>query len=250
MRKKKILYAAAGVILLLCTMVLLVAAKIWNINGLWARAYPLSGIDVSHYQGEMDWEKAKELGADFAFIKATEGSSHVDSRFAASWQQAQDAGVLAGAYHFFSFDSPGATQAELYMETVGDLSGKLVPVVDAEYYGDKRLHPPDKAQVTGELQTLLDILEEYYGKKPMIYTTYSFYRRYLEDGFEAYPLWVRNVYYPPFDIGRQWQFWQYSDRGESPGKGGQEKYVDWNVFYGGREDMGEFVVPGSEMQKK
>ena len=244
MRKKKIFFAAAGVILLLCAMVLLVAAKIWNINGLWAASYPLSGIDVSHYQGEIDWEKAKGQGVDFAFIKATEGSSHVDSQFAISWQQAQEAGVLAGAYHFFSFDSPGATQAELYLETVGDLSGRLIPVIDAEYYGDKKLHPPEREQITGKLQTLLDILEEYYGKKPMIYTTYSFYRRYLEGGFEEYPLWIRNVYYPPFDIGRPWQFWQYSDRGESPGIGGQEKYADWNVFCGDGEALEEFVVPG------
>lgn len=241
---KKILFAAAGGILLLCsTVLLLVAVKIWNINGLWADAYPLSGIDVSHYQGQIDWEKAKNQGVDFAFIKATEGSSHVDSQFQNSWQQVQAAGVLAGAYHFFSFDSPGATQAELYIETVGDLSGRLVPVIDAEYYADRQLHPPDRTQVTGELQRLLDILEEYYGKKPVIYTTYSFYHQYLEGGFDAYPLWIRNVYYPPFDIRRPWQFWQYSDRGESPGAGGQEKYVDLNVFCGDKEALEAFVVP-------
>ncbi len=244
MKKKKIFFAAAGAILLLCsTALLLVAAKIWNINRLWAATYPLSGIDVSHYQGQIDWEKAKDQGVDFAFIKATEGSSHVDSQFQTSWQQTQDAEVLAGAYHFFSFDSPGATQAELYMETVGDLSGRLVPVIDAEYYGDKRLHPPDRDRISGELQRLLDILEEYYGKKPLIYTTYPFYRQYLEGEFDAYPLWIRNVYYPPFDIGREWQFWQYSDRGESPGTGGQEKYVDLNVFCGDREALEEFVMP-------
>ena len=71
------------------------------------------GVDVSAYQGAVDWKKMAEQGVDFAFIKATEGSALRDRQFAANWQGAAEAGVRAGAYHFLSYDSPGETQAVL-----------------------------------------------------------------------------------------------------------------------------------------
>ncbi len=80
---------------------------------------------------------------DFAFIKATEGSSNVDEYFKANWTNAQNSGLVIGAYHFFSFDSSAETQAENYIATVGNLNGKLPPAIDFEYYGDKEKSPPD-----------------------------------------------------------------------------------------------------------
>ncbi|MCW5953083.1 MAG: lysozyme, partial [Propionibacteriaceae bacterium] len=72
--------------------------------------YPVWGVDVSRYQGEIDWPVLAAQGIEFAFIKATEGSSYVDPRFAANLEGASAAGLRAGAYHFFSFESAGATQ--------------------------------------------------------------------------------------------------------------------------------------------
>ncbi len=86
--------------------------------------YPVWGVDVSHYQGEIDWEALRAQGVRFAFIKATEGSSHVDERFAQNADGASAAGVPAGAYHFFSFESPGQTQAENLLSA---LRGRELP---------------------------------------------------------------------------------------------------------------------------
>lgn len=82
------------------------------------------GVDVSTYQGDVDWPALRAQGVDFAFIKATEGSSLQDRQFSANWENAQAAGVRVGAYHFFSYDSPGETQADqFHLHGTGDGRG-------------------------------------------------------------------------------------------------------------------------------
>lgn len=238
-----IICVISAVLLPVCVTVVLLALKKININQYLVAGYPLRGVDVSHYQGEIDWQQIREQGVDFAFIKATEGSSYVDERYEENRENAREAGLYIGAYHFFSFDSPAASQAEHFIATAGDLSGALPPVVDIEYYGDKRKDPPEKAQVVSGLQELLDALETEYGVKPIIYTTYTVYNKYIRNGFQEYPLWIRNVYYPPADIGREWIFWQYSDTGKLRGTAGEEKFVDLNVFQKGREELEKLLIP-------
>ena len=241
--KQKTVQLIFTVLLLLCVLAILTATKRININQYLVGGYSVKGVDVSHYQGEIDWEHFREQGIDFAFIKATEGSSLVDERFEENREGAKAAGLYAGAYHFFSFDSTPASQAEHFIATVGDLSGSLPPVVDIEFYGDKRKNPPEKAYVVSGLRELLEALEEEYGVKPIIYTTYTVYNRYIRNAFQEYPLWIRNVYYPPGDIGRQWTFWQYCDTGALGGTAGEEKFVDLNVFRESREDLLKMLVP-------
>lgn len=241
--KRVIICVISAVLLPVCVTAVLLALKKININQYLVAGYPLRGVDVSHYQGEIDWQQIREQGVDFAFIKVTEGSSYVDERYEENRENAREAGLYIGAYHFFSFDSPAASQAEHFIATAGDLSGALPPVVDIEYYGDKRENPPEKAQVVSGLQELLDALETEYGVKPVIYTTYTVYNEYIRNGFQEYPLWIRNVYYPPADIGREWTFWQYSDTGELKGTAGEEKFLDLNVFRKGREELEKLLIP-------
>lgn len=221
----------------------LILSKTWNINQYLVLRYPLRGVDVSHYQGEIDWKQIENQGMDFAFIKATEGSSHLDENFAANWQAVNETEMYVGAYHFFSFDSEGRTQAEWYIQAVGELEGKLAPVVDVEYYADKEANPPKKAQVVSQLQDCLQVLEDYYQVKPVIYTTYKVYQQYIEHEFEEYPLWIRNVYYPPdLDMRGKWQFWQYMDTAVLEGYEGTERYIDLNVFVGTQEKLKSYIV--------
>lgn len=238
--KKKL----TAVILIATGILGVIAYFIWHkdirLTPALAERYELHGIDVSHYQGDIDWKKLEEQKTDFAFIKATEGSSYVDECFYRNWKDAQQTDICVGAYHFFSFDSPGEMQAALYIETVGDLSGKIAPVIDIEYYGDKDRNPPDKEDVTRELGKMLLDLEKQYQIKPIIYTTYKAYYDYIKDGFEEYPLWIRNVYYRPVMI--DWSFWQYTDSAVLEGYQGTEKYIDQNVFRGTREELKKMSV--------
>jgi lysozyme len=202
----------------------------------------VKGVDVSHFQGDIDWGVLSGQDIDFAFIKATEGSGGIDECFFKNWEDVQKTDLAAGAYHFFSFDSNAAAQAANYMATVNVLDGGLPPAIDFEFYGDKEAYPPDAAQTRRSLQELLDILENHYGKKPIIYATMKTYNIYLKGEFDAYPLWIRNVYYTPqWDLKGKWTFWQYSDRGVLPGYSGDEKYIDLNVFYGNKSELEDLM---------
>ena len=208
-----------------------------------ASGYEVQGVDVSHYQGDIDWEILAGEDIDFAFIKATEGSGHVDTGFYENWEGADATDLKIGAYHFFSFDSPAETQAKLYIETVGDLSGNLIPVVDIEFYGDKFSNPPEEEELVAELKSMLALLEEEYGVKPMVYTTYTFYYKYLDGEIDGYPLWIRNVYFSPnLDMRGEWTFWQYTDQAVLEGYSGAEEHIDMNVFYGSLDELDEYVI--------
>ena len=190
------------------------------------------GVDISSYQADVDMEKLKEQQIEFVYIKATEGSSHQDDLFAVNRKNAQEAGLPAGAYHFFSYDSPGKTQAENFISVVGDdITGSLLPVVDVEYYGDKEVNPPEKEDVVRELTVFLDALEAQYGVKPMIYTRSDIYDKYLEDSFAEYKMWISSLYTPlKWNYKGDWYIWQYLNRGILEGYSGGEKYIDLNVL--------------------
>lgn len=203
----------------------------------------VKGVDVSSYQGTIDWRILADQGIDFAFIKATEGSSFVDERFAANWQEAGETELKIGAYHFFSYDSSGKTQADNFIRAVGPLAdGGLPPVIDIEFYGDKEKNPPEKEHTRQILDELLLALKEHYQMTPVIYATQKSYHLYIEDGYSENPVWIRNVYFKPkLGDGREWTFWQYSDREVLKGYDGTEKYIDMNVFRGDREEFLRFV---------
>ncbi|MBO5055243.1 MAG: leucine-rich repeat protein [Lachnospiraceae bacterium] len=244
MKKKNWLFLFMAIMILLLALIMfLIFHKNIRITPLIAEKYELQGIDVSHYQGDIDWEIIEEQNINFAYIKATEGSSHIDECFEKNWKAAQKTGIWIGAYHFFSFDSPGRSQAASYIDTVGSLSGKLAPVIDVEYYGDKAENPPEREEVIRELKEMLIVLEEHYRIKPVIYTTYKAYYDFIKDEFKEYPLWIRNVYFTPFiNLGNNWTFWQYTDTAVLEGYKGEEKYIDRNVFNGTREELKSLIV--------
>ena len=246
MKRKRYLILLLTVLMITIISTLFIKKKI-KIAPVFAGRFEVTGVDVSHYQGKIDWEKLAGQNLDFAFIKATEGSSFIDECFYDNWKAAEKTELCIGAYHFFSFDSDGEKQAQLYIDTVGNLNGKIAPVVDVEFYGDKQSNPPEKDEVAGQLGKLLDTLEEYYKIKPVIYTTYAAYNSYIKGEFEDYPLWIRNVYYQPLWGTRgKWTFWQYTDTAVLEGYEGTEKYIDRNVFRGTKEELQELIVQCGE----
>lgn len=190
--------------------------------------YPIRGIDVSHHQGAIDWPKVAGANMRFAFIKATEGADHLDTRFTYNWQASADAGLQRGAYHFFTFCSAGRAQAEHFVRVVPPGQTMLPPAVDVEYSGNCTSRPPNEV-ILRELGVLLEALTVAYGRKPILYTTNEARVRLLGRAFHDYPLWIRNVYAPPWSLGvTRWTFWQHDDDGELPGV---RTPVDLNVFH-------------------
>lgn len=240
--KSKKLTIAVGVACLLglaaLAAVLLILNGIYLPNAAKAEKYEVMGVDVSHYQGNIDWDILSGEGIDFAFIKATEGSSYVDPRYEYNARASAKTGLKIGAYHFFSFDSAGDTQSENFIKAVGNGDNMLPPTVDLEPYGEYKSKLPQKDKVKPELDALLGALEEHYGKKPIIYTTQRAYKKYLANGYEEYDIWIRSVLVSPtLPDSREWRFWQYSDRGRLQGYSGKEGFIDLNVFNGTREEF-------------
>lgn len=200
-------------------------------------AYAVHGIDVSRWQGPIDWPTVRNAGIAFAYIKATEGGDQVDPAFPDNWQGAARAGLPRGAYHFYYFCRPAEEQARWFIQHVPRDSAALPPVLDLEWNHRSptcRLRP-DAATVRAEATRFLDILTAHYGQRPVIYTTVDFYR---ETGIGTLPgteFWLRSVAGHPSTIypGQRWSFWQYTGTGLVPGVRGP---VDINVFAGSVND--------------
>lgn len=196
----------------------------------------LQGIDVSHYQGLVNWETVKETGISFALAKATGGTGYVDSQFQNNWHGMREAGLIRGAYHFFYANEDPIAQAEHFIQTVKSLQiSDLPPMLDIEVTEGV----PTETIVTLALEWM-KYVEQKLGKKPMIYSDVSFYKTYLAAGFQDYGLWVAeysDAIQEP-DAGRSWEIWQYSESGHINGVNGN---VDLDVFNGDENQLREFL---------
>ena len=243
--KKKLLFCGGGILGSVGILLGILFFLLWNgtilLNNPSMTEYPVRGVDVSSYQGEIDWKTLSSQNLSFAFIKATEGSSFVDPCFDYNYEQAQKTDLLIGAYHFFSYDSSGEDQAENFISTVSKIDNMLPPVIDLEFYGDKEKNPPKQKAVREQLDRMLKKLEDHYGQKPVIYATEKSYSLYLAGVYEEYDIWIRNVITgPSLSDNRQWTFWQYTNREQLTGYRGKEKYIDMNVFSGTPEEFSAY----------
>ncbi|MBL3658042.1 glycoside hydrolase family 25 protein [Fulvivirga sediminis] len=200
--------------------------------------YPIQGIDISHHQGNIDWEKLTKENMAFVFIKATEGGDYTDPKFVENWKNAQQQDIEVGAYHFYRLCRSGAEQASHFIATVPYNSNNLPPVVDLEFGGNCETDQSPE-QLIREIDIFLASVEDHYHKKPIIYATQKFYDEYLQDQFSENPIWLRGIFGKPSLIdGRPWTFWQFANRGHLSGV---ETYVDINVFHGSENDFNELV---------
>ncbi len=190
------------------------------------------GVDVSRWQGEIDWAALNGQGANFVYIKATDGGDHLDPMFRQNWRAAHRAGLKRGAYHFFYWCRSAAEQAEWFIRNVPKVAGALPPVIDVEWNHQSSCKKrPSRETVLEKMKVFMTRLEAHYGQRPIIYTAPDFYRDNLRGAFTEYPFWLRSVAAHPSKIypGRKWVFWQYSGSGLSHGVDGR---IDLNVFHG------------------
>ncbi|EMK00025.1 GH25 family lysozyme [Leptospira sp. WS58.C1] len=191
--------------------------------------YPIRGIDVSNHQGKIDWKKIPENKIRFVYIKATEGGDWKDKSFSRNWEEASSIGLRVGAYHFFTLCRSGKEQAENFISYVPKDPKSLPPVADLEFVGNCKERPPMQ-DVKKEISDFLNILENHYKKKPILYLTYEFIDLYLKDDFLEYPVWIRDIFgHPPSSFKRNWIIWQYHSRAKIKGVEGP---VDLNVLKG------------------
>jgi lysozyme len=200
--------------------------------------FPVRGIDVSRHQGEIQWGAIPHDLAQFVYIKATEGGDFQDKRFAENWAASGKAGFRRGAYHFYTLKTSGAKQAENFIATVPKEIGALPPVVDLEFTGNSTTRPT-KEEFRKELEIFVTALKNTYGSDPIFYVSSEFREAYFED-FPIEKVWVPSFFVSPPLMGQpDWSFWQFSDRGRTPGIKG---FVDLNVFRGTKTDFEKILA--------
>lgn len=203
--------------------------------------YEIHGIDISHYQGEIDWEQLKNAMIEgcpvrFVIIKSTEGASRLDDHFRENFNQVRDYGFIRGVYHFWNNKSSAREQAYYFLDKVHLTEGDLPPVLDIEH------KPADKSvdDFQRDVLTWLHIVEDKYHAKPIIYTYYKFKEKYLSAPvFDDYPYWIAHYYVDKVQYQGKWKFWQHTDAGKLPGIKG---YVDFNIYNGSFYDLRKLCI--------
>ncbi|GBF34158.1 lyzozyme M1 [Desulfocucumis palustris] len=196
------------------------------------------GIDVSIWQGDIDWKKVKAAGTSFAFLKATEGKSIEDKQFAKNIINARAVGILVGAYHFCRAKDVAEAQKEAdhFINTIISVGGfyllNLPSVLDIE-----TKEGITKANITAVCHEWLEKVKKASGKTPLIYANNDMAVNYLDKSLAVYPLWFARygVSQPPNAGGwSQWTFLQYTDSGAVSGISGN---VDTNEYHGTLEKL-------------
>jgi len=193
------------------------------------KKYPIRGIDISHHQGVIKWDKLQASHLDFVVIKATEGGDHEDDRFEDNYDSASAHGYAVGAYHFYRLCTDVNLQATNFLKSLHDKKMSLAPTVDLEFGGNCQSEFGAERTVQN-IHVFLQLLEAEIHCKPMLYATKDFYDQYLSGDFAEYPIWIRDVYREPhLSDGRPWYIWQFANRARLPGI---KTYVDLNVMAG------------------
>jgi lysozyme len=188
------------------------------------------GLDVSHYQGTIDWDQVAKAGMAFAFIKATEGTTNFDPQLQTNWNGANAAGLLRGAYHFYEPGADPHQQAVHFLSVVQPEPGELPPVLDVEM-------PGESSEIISGIEVWLTTVEQAIGKTPILYTNPSFWTGLGVSSFGRFPLWIAEygVASPKVPDGwSTWTFWQDSENGTVPGIDGP---VDLDLFQGTLQEL-------------
>lgn len=202
--------------------------------------FPIQGIDVSHHQGPIDWPKVAKSNVAFAYIKATEGGDFRDKRFGDNWKDAKAAGIVRGAYHFYTLCRAASFQAANFSAVVPREAGALPPALDLEFGGNCAARPAVEA-VKSELGQFSDAIFAAYGVRPVLYVTRDFLKAYGDALPEHSGLWIRSIAWAPYRSEGPWVFWQYHNRGSVTGIQGP---VDRNVFHADREAFAAHLTSG------
>lgn len=201
----------------------------------------VAGIDLSHYNGSVDFTKLPVAELAFAFVKASEGMFTKDPLYAENYSGLKQKQILRGAYHFFYPQLDPQVQASNFLSVVTQLNaGDLPPVLDVEVSGEQ-----SPSAIAAAMQQWLNTVQQNLGRAPIIYTAAGFWNTALggTTSFAAYPLWVAEYtgnFSPHLPNGfADYLFWQYSESGSVPGIAGN---VDLDQFNGSLADLNQLAI--------
>lgn len=176
------------------------------------------GIDVSHYQGRIDWQRvASEGNVSYAYIKCSEGATIQDEYYRTNIENARRAGLNVGAYHFYRPASSPNDQLNNMTRIALKRDFDLVPIIDIEHRGNE-----SHGRFIANLRQFIEAVARHYNCRPMLYTGQNFYNKYLVGEFDDY-LWMIAKYKdgpPELSDGMDYAFWQFTSKARVPGISG------------------------------
>ncbi len=187
--------------------------------------FKIYGLDISHHQGKINWNKVGEEDFEFVYIKATEGKSFKDPNFLRNYRGVKEQKIMVGGYHFWTFCKTAEEQIKNIKEVIPHLPGDLVPAIDMESAyscGVEQSHN----RVNMDLEKINEELFKAYGAYPVIYTTGEFVKAHPEILNFSNIFWLRSLFGPPL-YKKKWDIWQYYNGAKVKGIKGR---VDVNVF--------------------
>ncbi|TMP26443.1 hypothetical protein CWB99_19260 [Pseudoalteromonas rubra] len=189
------------------------------------------GIDVSHYQGVVDWQQVAQTGVQFVYIKATDGITYRDPEFYSHLKGAQAAGLQTGAYHFFEPDDDPIKQADNFMTTVQGLELTLMPMLDVEITSNR-----SSQQISSGVAKFIAAVEQRTGCQTILYSYGDYWQQNLSAQFAGQPFWLADYAASPSvpEQAQAWWLWQYSDSARVPGVKTQ---VDMDVVIAGESGL-------------
>lgn len=222
MRKLKIaIFFLIFINLLLVLLNLEIKGIIYH-NDIFASIYKIKGLDISHHQDRINWDKVNKK-YKFILIKATEGNNFLDKDYFYNINRARMNGFYVGSYHYFSPKSKGIEQAKWYISNVKKTKNTFAPIIDVELSKND-----NRDTVLKEIKNFINKVEEFYKRKVIIYTNYYTYERFIKNEFLENKLWIRDIkYFPRIKEDKRWIIWQYSNRGRVSGIKG---FTDKNVL--------------------
>jgi lysozyme len=229
-RDRWFLLIALGSFFLLAGSYLGLVQGVWRLNYPARDTYPIRGLDVSHHQGKIGWQRIPTSEYQFVYLKATEGGDFTDSQFQENWSEARAAGFRVGAYHFFTFCRDGRTQANHFLKIVPTSPDSLPPAIDLEF-GGNCAQVPSNDQLAAQLGIFVSRIRAHLHREPVLYFTHEFYQHYgttILVNYPKSPWWVRDVFRSPsWAQSHGWHLWQFANRERVPGIQGP---VDVNAF--------------------
>ena len=187
------------------------------------------GIDISEYQGNILWDSVSVIENNFPirfiFVRATVGMDRPDRTFAENWIALKNTACIRGAYHYYRPDENSTLQAELFIKNVILKNGDFPPVLDIEQMPKKQT----MVQLKVGIKNWLELVENHYGVKPIIYSGETYYKHFLKEDFSEYTFWIANYNFFVENLKPDWRFWQFTEKGSVKGISG---FVDINIFNG------------------
>ncbi len=204
--------------------------------------YYVKGVDLSHHNPILQWENLLDQNITFAFLKATEGSTHEDRNYLYNYDLAKKANIHVGSYHFYTFALSGKEQAQHFLQKAKFRSGDLLPAIDVEHSSANIYTKDDKyiSMVVNELKVLENEIYEHFGVHPIIYTNKDCYKLYIKKHFPDNIIWMCDLQNEPSKNIENWRIWQFSHKGELPGV---EGYIDLNYYRYSFEEFKELLLP-------